>query len=540
VEILERLVEERALLPLARPEADGERRIRALTSFLALSRRLGRDRDHLPLGPAEELMEMARTWDPRRDGGQIDPDEDEALTLMTVHASKGLEFPVVILAEADNPPRFRADQVVVSRAGQLALRFKNPIGASIYPSDFTAIEAEEKALEARENGRLFYVAATRARDHLVLLGWPKPRKEEEATRETAEPADKAVAWLEALLNCPEASALTSVLEYSADPDQASATASTSATAGPELGDPPNTLLLAPMSLDSQTLAVTAFCRLLADPEAYCRENILGLDHRSEADSEFPRGSAEAMAQPEAGEAIGPVPGRATPTEISCGGASSHSGHGIRLEPGPDRPSGRLAPDQAGTLFHAVLEAVNPRSPQLEDLIQSQSARLGLAPGPAESADLAVRVKTFLNGPLGLAWRASPADYRELPFRLQLPGPGQRGRLTLTGVIDLFFLTAEGEGRIVDYKLAVGRPGPELAAYEHQLRIYGQALVSAGFKGRLQAALYFAGGAEPYIHQVELVQTWPLEPLWPLIEENFQFLLKARPLRPNRPAALNIV
>jgi ATP-dependent exoDNAse (exonuclease V) beta subunit len=319
-----------------------------------------------------------------------------------------------------------------------------------------------------------------------------------------------------------------------------------------------------MSLNSQTLAVTALCRLLADPEAYYRENILGLDHQSsheDSDYLWPNSSVEAAESPGAHPAprltwrpgypffdLEPPPRLERKSGLRQTSPRYQKGQMILL---PDDEcfsekvtstasvprADRLAPDQAGTLFHAVLEAVDPCTPRIEEVLRSQSSRLGLSPGPLESADLAARLETFLNGPLGRAWQASQVDYRELPFRLQLPEPV---RLTLTGVIDLFFLSSEGEGWIVDYKLAVGRPGPELTAYEHQLRLYGQALISTGFSGPLQAAIYFAGGARHYIHQVELAQPSPLAPLWPLLEKNFQFLLRTRPLRPNRPAALNIV
>jgi hypothetical protein len=73
---------------------------------------------------------------------------------------------------------------------------------------------------------------------------------------------------------------------------------------------------------------------------------------------------------------------------------------------------------------------------------------------------------------------------------------------------------------VDYKFAAfpGGPGEEgsrLPAYENQVRLYALALRSAGLAEDLRAALYFAGGARPRLHEVDLDAGWTPE-FW----ENF--------------------
>ncbi len=524
VEILERLVEERRLLPLAVLEEDGDHRVRAVTGFLALSRRVDRRRPHQPLGPAEELLEMAREWNPRRQGGEP-PADDHALTLMTVHGAKGLEFPVVVLAEADNRPRFMPDPVAVSGDGRLALRFKDAAGGIARPSDFTAAEEEERALDARENGRLFYVAVTRARDHLVFLGDPDPKKEAARAKESkADDVEKnpETVWLEALLDHPGAMALTGMAEY--DPDGPLEGRAPAGAAAEDREPPAPPALLNPMTLTGRTLAVTALGRFLADPEAFYREHHLGLPR----DFHWRPGEDFFRLEPPKGSAV-------------------------------RKPTGRLTPPEAGTLFHAILETISPLAPETEAILRREAARLGLNPAPAEAAALTTAIETFLAGPLGRAWREALAagrpDHREREFRLVLAwppdvpepvaAPGADGRLpgaptlTLTGVIDLFFLTESG-GQIVDYKLAALHPGPELEAYEHQVRVYAQALVAAGFQGEIRAALYFAGGAAPVIHSVNLDQSLPIRPLLSQLKKNFFQLRNTRPLRPSRPGALNIV
>lgn len=81
---------------------------------------------------------------------------DDAVQLLTVHAAKGLEFPVVFvlrLTYPSFPSRFREDLV--------------EFPAALRDPD-TVPEGDPKEVHAQEQRRLFYVAVTRAEDHLVL------------------------------------------------------------------------------------------------------------------------------------------------------------------------------------------------------------------------------------------------------------------------------------------------------------------------------------------------------------------------------------
>jgi ATP-dependent exoDNAse (exonuclease V) beta subunit len=83
---------------------------------------------------------------------------------MTVHRAKGLEFPVVILADLTAKPTPREVQRWVERVKRFVcsaarwLRSRRTPGA----------RAEEMERQHEEGHRLLYVAATRARDLLVV------------------------------------------------------------------------------------------------------------------------------------------------------------------------------------------------------------------------------------------------------------------------------------------------------------------------------------------------------------------------------------
>ena len=94
--------------------------------------------------------------------------DDDLVRVMTVHGAKGLEFPVVILAKLSAGVNHGAARSVVDRArgmieftvGKRDNRFSTP--------GFAAAAARETAYGHAEQARLLYVAATRARDLLVV------------------------------------------------------------------------------------------------------------------------------------------------------------------------------------------------------------------------------------------------------------------------------------------------------------------------------------------------------------------------------------
>jgi ATP-dependent exoDNAse (exonuclease V) beta subunit len=94
---------------------------------------------------------------------------EENVKLMTIHKAKGLEFPVVFLANLAGGRRRTQEFIPLRLQGTFEMR----LGGFQTHGYAPALEQERARMEA-EDRRLFYVAATRARDYLVLpLFWGK-------------------------------------------------------------------------------------------------------------------------------------------------------------------------------------------------------------------------------------------------------------------------------------------------------------------------------------------------------------------------------
>jgi len=97
--------------------------------------------------------------------------DDDAVRILTVHGSKGLEFPVTIVAGLGVGPRSGAD--VLWGGKQLEVRLKAHV---LETTSYAAQQAAEKALDQAEAIRLLYVAMTRAKDYLLLGCYHKPTR----------------------------------------------------------------------------------------------------------------------------------------------------------------------------------------------------------------------------------------------------------------------------------------------------------------------------------------------------------------------------
>ena len=120
---------------------------------------------------------------------------ENAVRLVTIHSSKGLEFPVVALAGLGakfNARDLSADILLDDELG-LCPKVLPPNSRRRYPSaaHWLAAQREKRALLGEEM-RLLYVALTRARDTLILTGTAMKKDELDRWREPAAVTDHAL------------------------------------------------------------------------------------------------------------------------------------------------------------------------------------------------------------------------------------------------------------------------------------------------------------------------------------------------------------
>jgi len=112
--------------------------------------------------------------DEEREGeAPLDTLAAHAVNIMTVHAAKGLEFPIVIVPDMGTGFRERFSQIMIGDDTRLVgIRVPDPKD-DYAPADspvLAALREMQREKERAEKKRLLYVALTRARDHLIMCG----------------------------------------------------------------------------------------------------------------------------------------------------------------------------------------------------------------------------------------------------------------------------------------------------------------------------------------------------------------------------------
>ncbi|MBC1458963.1 helicase-exonuclease AddAB subunit AddA [Listeria newyorkensis] len=100
-------------------------------------------------------------------------EKEDVVRMMTIHASKGLEFPVVFLSGLDRKFNMRDiyNKYLFDKDFGFATRYNDPVKRLVYPSIMQqAIKYKKIAEMMAEEMRVLYVALTRAEEKLILVG----------------------------------------------------------------------------------------------------------------------------------------------------------------------------------------------------------------------------------------------------------------------------------------------------------------------------------------------------------------------------------
>lgn len=372
---------------------------------------------------------------------------DDAVRLLTIHASKGLDFKTVFVPEiAANTAR--GDKSVASleigmgeERNVLAVRVVDSTGLVLEPPSYLRAHANSKRRDRAERQRLAYVAVTRAAERLFLVGG--------RSRET--PLDPGASTLGALIDM--SSDVLSVEDVVApEMSVVSSRQDTERLVAPELA------VVRP-AWRALPIAPTALADFVYCPRRFELAHVLGI-------SEYRR------------------TGRI----------------GAKL---------LLDARTQGTLAHAVLESLSVGHFLSADRggVETALSRLGVPRDHSEHSAITTRVLRFLESHFVRTMAAAGASLsREVSF--VLPIQDAQGReILLGGSMDLVVVWPDESVDVIDYKSA--RVG-DITKYDFQLAVYGLAALDMfGGGRRLRVGLSFlgSGDGEPIWHdQLGLIAT----------------------------------
>ncbi len=386
------------------------------------------------------------------------PETGNVIRLMSIHQAKGLEFPVVIVADIDRkgPPRGRS-AVLHPDFGAL-VKLPDMFGETRENLALKMFGLREKEADAEETIRLFYVACTRAADHLILSAGIEP----DAKRNSP--------WLE-------------LVESRFDPctglpkTDALLGSSTAGTAGretiPEILAHKRPPVAKPVARETERqvpLEEMTDLILLAEPT----EPPASARQWPRDTSDLPSISVSRLEEIDA----------QLVEQVSYLPDSKRNLTPAGKKPAPQQDEAALVdPDQAtalGSLVHAVLEQIDFAQPANWPTLLEAIARMSR---DHVSDDTLSSARTMLDNVLASSVAKELASarslHREVEFALLVPASTGGAGTTIIGQIDLLCEDAAGGWHVLDYKtnnIAADTSDEQLLApYELQLGVYAHAV-----------------------------------------------------------------
>lgn len=150
----------------------GEQVLANIEKLVAMARGREEDRSYA-LSDFVADLRMAMDEDEREGEAPLDALAENAVNIMTVHAAKGLEFPVVFVPDMGAAfPSRPASILIGDNPLMVGVKVPDPENGYVLTESavLLALREQQKQKERAERKRLLYVALTRARDHLIMSG----------------------------------------------------------------------------------------------------------------------------------------------------------------------------------------------------------------------------------------------------------------------------------------------------------------------------------------------------------------------------------
>ena len=374
-----------------------------------------------------DSVELRRETDAIEGDAPVEPEDLDAVRLMTIHGAKGLEFDTVCVADLGRPGRGDHPDLHVGADGRVGLRLLTLEGnGAVKALDYEDLQAQRDAADAAEEHRVFYVAMTRARERLIVSGavpsaeaWPAPAL-----------SQAPLAW-----------------------------------AGPALAPGVQDRLTPARPVwESKTGVI---CRLNAPAT-------VGTVLVDPAPPHTPAGGAPApQARPSAELIAVPATRPRAVRTLSYSGLESFARCGyrfyaervLRLAPvrdaapaGDEEEPAGIDPRLRGSLAHLLLERTELQASA--EAVAGLAAEMGAHVTPQDAEEIAGLAGGFAGSEPGRRLEACDAVRREAPFAFPLPVEG--GEIVVNGIVDAIGRRGE-HTLVVDYKTDRLEPGEDPSA-----------------------------------------------------------------------------
>ncbi|MGG1660713.1 helicase-exonuclease AddAB subunit AddA [Brevibacillus sp. NRS-1366] len=429
-------------------------------------------------------------------------ENEDVVRIMTIHKSKGLEFPVVFVAgmgKQFNTMDLKSQFLLHKDLGfgpiavEPSLQVRYPSLAAL------GIRQQLRRDMLAEEMRVLYVALTRAREKLILVGAAKDLaksitdwgRQDEGERLSDEDLVQAKGYLDwvgrAMLRHPEAGMLRSYPE----------------TQG--TGEVVRVRTIPDESVWSFHFYQADELRAQTEPQLGDMSVWERMTKREPIDDRPADELLQSIVESRLGwkdpHTIAPrVQAKWSVSELKRQAKTSKSGNQVVLPSITERPKflaeqkrGRITGAEKGTITHLIMQHLDLQRPLDEEDIREQlsslAARRFLTEEQVQAVDVG-QIARFFTDPLGQRMKQARVVHRELPFTLVIParevepelGEESIEQVIVQGVIDCLLEEPDGSLVLIDFKTDWMAKEPSAAAieeltrrYEGQIRLYVRAI-----------------------------------------------------------------
>ncbi len=434
----------------------------------------------------------------------------DGVRIMTVHNAKGLEFEVVAVPDLSRGLLSGGRRPVLAlgreQPPRVGLQWRRLGRASINLYDYGELIELGEARDSEEGLRLFHVAATRARERLILSGVVKPEPGKELRPGTA-----VVERLVDALGVPRGE----------EKDEDEGVDGTDGGGGSPVPDaPPRSISMIPVpapdprpGLDASFAPSEIAVHLnLPSPQRAAELRDLHLD--TAADRQLGSGTPPLVERRPPVVPSRPLSYTAISAFEECAyrfymervlglpaAASSPTPGGLAaIGAGDEGPSAREERSARGAAVHALLEwsQANSWTEPTADLARRHALAAGLDLGPDQAEELLGPVRDWLRSPLREEIAAATRVRAEVPILLGAGGT------VLRGSIDLLVERDGAPPLVVDYKtdrLRGEDPSARASHYEIQRSIYAMAAAESLEVSEVEVAYVFLERADTPVRTV---------------------------------------